>query len=276
VVALVGASVDLFIKYRQADAQYHEMASAEQTARAQYTEAFNSISEIQDSLNAIRIGEGAVNLTPQESGHRLTEPTRQQVMESIALLEASIQRTKVRIHDLETSLKKSTMRAAGLAKLVNQLKTTVAEREAQIAQLTGQVNDLQGQVAGLQTTVSQNQDSLAAKAALIDEDKREITTVYYLVGTKKELANSGVIIAKGGVLGLGKTIELSGRYDDSLFKPLDTNDESFIRAVASKGQVLSSQPVSSYELKIENKQLELHILNPTEFRKVKHVVIMTA
>ena len=33
---------------------------------------------------------------------------------------------------------------------------------------------------------------------------------------------------------------------------------------------------SSYELKVEGKQVELHILDPKEFRKVKHLVIMTA
>jgi ABC-type transporter Mla subunit MlaD len=198
------------------------------------------------------------------------------VMQSIALLDASIQRTKAKIRELETSLRKSQLKTAGLVKMVDQLKSTLADRETQIAQLNGQVGELQTQVAGLQVTVQQGQDSLSAKSQLLDEDRHEIETVYYVVGTKKQLADEGVIVAKGGVLGLGKTIQLSGRFDDNLFHPLDTHDESVIRAEASKAQVLSSQPISSYQLTIEGKQVELHILNPAEFRKVKHVVIMTA
>jgi len=278
-VLLLGGSIELYQKYRQTNSKYIDMKSAEETARAQYAEAFNSIAEIQDSLNAIRIGEGAVKLEPQttESGQRLNQPSRAEVMESIALLNASIQRTKVKIHELETSVRKSAVKIAGLTKMVDQLKSTLADREAQIGQLTAQVGELQTQVAGLQTTVQQAQDSLSAKSQLLDEDKHEIETVYYVVGTKKELADAGLIIAKGGVLGLGKTIQLSGRFDENLFHPLDTSDESVIRAAAaSKAQVLSPQPASSYQLTVEGKQLELRILNPAEFRKVKHVVIMTA
>jgi peptidoglycan hydrolase CwlO-like protein len=278
VVVLVGGVVELFQKYRETSSKYLDMRSAEQTAREQYAEAFNSIAEIQDSLNAIRIGEGAVRLAPNptESRARLNQPSRQEVMESIALLDASIQRTKQRIGELEHSLKKSQMKVAGLMKMVDQLKASVAEREAQITELNGKVTELQTQVTGLQTSVQEAQDSLSSKAQLLAEDQHDIETVYVLIGTKKELASSGVIIAKGGVLGLGKTVQLSGKFDDNLFHPLDTHDESVIRAAASKAQVLSSQPVSSYELKLDGKQVELHILNPAEFRKVKHVVIMTA
>ena len=277
-VVLVGATLVLFQKYRVAHANYLEVKSAEETVRAQYAEAFNAIGEIQDSLNAIRIGEGAVNLQPQglQSERRLTEPSRQEVMESIALLNASIQRTKERIADLESSLRKSGLQMAGLKKMVTQLKKSVAEREEQVAQLTGQVNELQTQVAGLQVTVQQSQDTILAKNQVIEEDRRQMGTVYYVIGTKKELEDRGLIVAKGGVLGLGKTVQLSGRFDDHLFTAMDTDLESVIRASATKAQVLSPQPVSSYELKVEGKQVELHILNPEEFRKVKHVVIMTA
>ena len=278
VVLLLGGTVEFYQKYRQTSSKYIDMKSAEETARAQYAEAFNSIAEIQDSLNAIRIGEGALKLEPRttESGQRLNQPSRAEVMESISLLNASIQRTKGKIHDLETSLRRSEVKMAGLSRLVAQLKSTLAERETQITQLTSQVNELQTQVAGLEVTVQQAQDSLSAKSQLLGEDKHEIETVYYVVGTKKELTNAGLIVAKGGVLGLGKTIQLSGRFDENLFHPLDTSDESVIRAAASKAQVLSTQPASSYQLTVEGKQVELRILNAAEFRKVKHVVIMTA
>lgn len=278
IVLLVGVTVAEYQNYRQANAKYLETRTAEETARAQYAEAFNSIVEIQDSLNAIRIGEGMVKLNPQgsESQQRLTEPTRREVMESIAQLNASIQRTKDNIRALELSLKKSGLKMAGLEKMIADLKSTVAERETQIAGLTDQVNQLQTQVAGLQETVQQSQDTITAKDQVIEDDRREMGTVYYLVGTKQELANSGVIVAKGGVLGLGKTVQLSGKFDETHFTPLDTDKNDVIRSEAPKAVVLSAQPTSSYELKLDGNQIELHILNAAEFRKVKHVVIMKA
>ena len=92
----------------------------------------------------------------------------------------------------------------------------------------------------------------------------------------RQFTESGIVVAKGGVLGLGKTLELSGNYDESRFTTLDTDAETVVRAPSAKVQVLSPQPTSSYELRIEGDQVELHILDPVEFRKIKHLVIMTA
>jgi hypothetical protein len=38
---------------------------------------------------------------------------------------------------------------------------------------------------------------------------------------------------------------------------------------------VTAQPPASYELKAVGGQMELHILDPKEFRKVKHLVVMT-
>jgi hypothetical protein len=40
--------------------------------------------------------------------------------------------------------------------------------------------------------------------------------------------------------------------------------------------VISAQPPSSYQLVQVGGQMELHILDREEFRKVKHLVILTA
>lgn len=277
-VTLIGTTVVEYQNYRRANANYLEMKASEESARAQYAEAFNAIAEIQDSLNAIQVSEGAVHLRSGslESERKLTEPSRREVMESIASLNTSIQRTKEMIEALEVRLNHSTTQVAGLKKMVGQLKTTLVERETQVAALTGQVNELQTQVTGLQQTVEQNQETITAKDQALEADRREMGTVYYLIGTKQQLASAGVVVTKGGVLGMGKTLQLSGRFDDHLFKPLDTDAQNVIRTTASKAQVLSAQPVTSYELKIEGKEVELRILNAAEFRKVKHVVIVTA
>jgi peptidoglycan hydrolase CwlO-like protein len=278
VVLLLGATGLLFLKYRQASADFASMKAAEEDTRSHYIEAFDAIAEIQDSLNAITVGEGDVQLRPRnlEVEQKLTVPSREQTLEKIAQLSASIQRTRGKIHELETRLAKSGTRVAGLQKMLAGLKQTIAEKEGQVALLSGQVDSLQTTVAGLSTEVQEAQDTIVAKNEVIEEKRRELGTIYYVIGTKKDLATSGIIEAKGGVLGLGKTLKLSGRFDESRFTPLDTDQETSLVANATRVQVLSPQPISSYELKVEGKQVELHILDPKEFRKVKHLVIMTA
>ncbi len=84
-----------------------------------------------------------------------------------------------------------------------------------------------------------------------------------------------MVVAKGGFLGMGKTLQITGHLDESLFKRLDTDQDRLVSAPSAKVQVLSAQPTSSYELAVGADRTELHILDPQEFRKVKHLVIMT-
>ncbi len=277
VVLLLGSTAVLFQKYRKTAADFTDMKAAEQSARSQYAEAFSSIAEIQDSLNAISTGDTTVRLTPEglEKEQELTGPNRREALDRIALLNASIQRTKQRIGELESSLRHGGIRIAGLERMVVQLKRSVAEKEAAASLLASRVDSLQTQVAGLESTVELDRDALAAKDQTIEDKQRELGTIYFIVGTKKELSSSGVIVAKGGVLGLGKTLLLSGRFDEHLFTALDTDEETVVRAPAPRVQVLSPQPLSSYELRTAGNRVELHILDPKEFRKVKHLVIMT-
>jgi uncharacterized coiled-coil protein SlyX len=273
IVLLLGATGVLVQKYRKASADLVQTRADENAARTQSAEAFGAIAEIQDSLNAITAGEGSVRLRSQglQAEQGLSGPNRREALESIAQLNASIRRTKDKIGQLESRLKKSGTRIAGLEKMISNLKQTVTEKEAQVTQLTGQVESLQTRVAGLETTVEQDQQTIEAK-------RRELGTIYYIIGKKKDLATSGVIVAKGGVLGMGRTLQLSGRYNETLFTALDTDQETVVRAPAAKlnqVRVLSPQPVSSYELTLEGDRVALRILNPLEFRKFKHLVIMT-
>jgi len=41
-------------------------------------------------------------------------------------------------------------------------------------------------------------------------------------------------------------------------------------------KVLSAQPVGSYEIRQDGDQVEIHIIDPVQFRKVKHLVVVTA
>ena len=271
IVLLLGATVVLFQKYQKSSADYADMKSAEETARSQYADAFNAIAEIQDSLNVITSRTSSTRLKSEglQAEQKLTEPDRREALESIALLNESIQHTKAKISELEASLKKSGMKVHGLERMIATLKADVAEKQMANAQLTSQVESLQTRVAGLETTVEQDQ-------VAIEDKRKELATIQYVIGSKKELESRGLIVAKGGVLGLGKTIQLSRQFNETAFTPLDTDQETVVRGTATKAQVLSPQPSSSYELKVENNTVELRILDPVEFRKVKHLVIMTA
>jgi len=270
VVLLIGATAVLFRKYEKSTTDFAE-------SQTRYNEAINAIAEIQDSLFAITAGDSAIGTLSQglQTEQSLTQPQTRQALDAIAVINKSITRTKEKIRDLEGRLKKTGVRAAGLQKMIASLKISVAEKEALVNMLNGRVDSLQVQVAGLEGAVQQGQETIRARDVTLEERRSELATIYLLMGTKKELSASGVIVSKGGFLGMGKTVQLTGRFDESQFSRLDTDQEKLVRTPSPKARVLSAQPTSSYELKLEGEQMELHILDPKEFRKVRHLVIMT-
>jgi uncharacterized coiled-coil protein SlyX len=276
-ILLAVATGVLFFKYRTTSTNYVEMRAAEESSRSRYDQTIMAIAEIQDSLNAIATGDTNVTMRSGASAElNLADPDGKQALDRIAVLRASILRNKQRIQQLESSIKKSGIKVAGLERMIANLKHSVSQKQDEVALLTSRVGELQTQVAGLETTVIQTQDTVRVKEQVIEEKREALATVYYVVGDKKELTDQGVIEAKGGVLGLGKTILPAATANQTVFTPLDTDESTVIRTSAPKARLVSAQPASSYELVLVDGQMELHILNPEEFRKIKQVVILTA
>jgi chromosome segregation ATPase len=277
IVVLVALAAVLLIGYQRKSTDYANLKTAEETSRAGYAEAFNAITEIQDSLNAISAADTTVRMLSAgaQSELKVTEAMRRDALERIALLNASLQRNKDRIRRLETGLRKSGLQVASLERMISDLKEQAMQKETYIAQLASQVDSLQTTVTGLKTEVQQSQETIRARDQSLEERRSELATVYYVVGSKSELVKLGVIASKGGLLGVGKTLAVTGSYDESQFKPLDTDRETVVTTAAPKVQVLTGQPVASYELKLEGGTMNLHVLDAREFRKVRHLVIMT-
>jgi len=276
VLVLVGASAFLYQRYQKSSSDFLAMQNEETAMRNRYGQAINEIASIQDSLNAIVLGdEAAANLKPAtlESEQNLSARS-DEALERIAVLKAGIERTKERIQELDAQLKKSGVKVAGLQKMITNLKKSVEEKEQLVADLTAQNEQLNQRVTSLNTEVEQKSTVIAEQATTLEERRSELGTIYYAIGSKKDLTQSGLVVAKGGVLGMGKTLEASGKTDGA-FTPLDTDQQTVIHIASEKAQVLSDQPVASYVLEPVGKELELRITDPKQFRTVKHLVIVT-
>jgi hypothetical protein len=283
-VVLGGVAMNLNQHLERSRTDYTKLQTDEAATRERYGNAINEIAAIQDSLEAIVVGDdGTRDLQEQLDGERsLTRERSDETMARIATIRAGVERAKDRIVDLEKRLKESDGKIAGLDKLVKNLRASVVEKEQVIAQLTTRVDELQTQVAGLTTKVQEGAQLIEAQAvtietqtAAIEERRRELGTVLYTIGTKSELKDAGLVVSKGGVLGIGRTLKLSGEFPAARFTPLDTDKQDVIRIAADEARLLSDQPVSSYALVQVGDAVELHILDPLAFRTVKHVVIMT-
>jgi uncharacterized coiled-coil protein SlyX len=277
VLVLIGSTLVYWQKYRAVTSDYTAMRTSEGAAQARYGEALNAIAEIQDSLATLGVGDATRPLLPgSPSAERgLSLLKGREALDRIALLKAGIQRTKQHIAELERKVKLGGVKLAGLEHVITNLKTTLAAKEEQIAALSGQVDSLQTRVGDLSTQVEAGHGTIADQKQLIERQRHEIGTVFYVIGDKDALAKKGVVVSTGGFLGFGKILQPASAMRDSLFDAVDTDAQSIIPIPAAKARVITAQPASSYSLLPSGKTLELHILDAKAFRTVKHVVVVT-
>src|SRR5215204_5031609 len=187
------------------------MTAENQDTQLRYGQAINEIAAIQDSLNAIVLGDDEARMISGSSQSEVPLPatSREQAFARIEELKAGIERTKERITELDSKLKRSNIRVAGLQKMMTNLRKNVGEKETMIVALSTQVDSLETRVAGLTTEVEDKSQQIVVKEQELTEKQRELATVYYTMGTKKDLIQSNVVVAKGGVFGIGKTLEPS-------------------------------------------------------------------
>ena len=279
IAVLAVATAGLFYNYQKTNTELASVRTSEADVQSKYGQTIQAIAEIQDSLDTIHLGDDNPQFgSGQAAAERnLAGPNREAALDRIAVLRASIARNKERINELESGLKKSGVQVAGLQKLITNLRKSVADKEEHVAYLTTQVDSLQTQVTGLTVAVAQTQDTLRTRDIQVEDKRRELATVYYVVGDKSTLSKSGIVRTSGGVLGVGKTVVPAATVDHGSFTALDTDQETVIRIPSGKARLVTAQPSSSYELRpVGEDTMELHILNPDEFRKVREVIILTS
>jgi len=275
-VLLLAATGVLYAKYNQTQKEYASVKLEEESTRTRYGEAINSIAAIQDSLNTIMIGgEGVLDQNGLSSERRLTGSQADEAMERIGILKQGIERTKARINELDSKLRHSGIRVAGLQRMIVNLKRNVKDRETEVASLTTRVDSLQTTVTTLVADNQQKDVEIETQTAANEEKRKELSTVFVAMGETKQLKDAGVVAAEGGVLGMGKVLKPTGNVSSPVFTALDTDVETVVRIPSDKAKVLSAQPSSSYTLQpVGEDAMELRITDPHEFRKVRQLVIL--
>jgi len=273
---LGGFSTWLLVQSHNSKLAYQDLSAAEETSRQSYNRTLDAIAEIQDSLDVITPRDSSFQVVPGSlaAEQEMAGPDGRKALERIATLRASIERSRERIHRLESKLQSEGARVGSLRRMVANLNRTLDDRQRTVDEMSARVEALQGQVGTLETEVQVKNETIVAKDASLEERRRELATIYCVVGTKQQLSQQGAIVASGGVLGMGKTLLPTGKAGMGV--PLDTDVSTVVRTESAKARVLTAQAADSYEFRLVDGRMELHITNPEEFRKVRQLVIVTA
>lgn len=249
-----------------------QQENSELTTRLQETiqtqdSLFALINDITRGMTQIKEMERIVSTPGSLEGE--TPSRKEQLRNDMISLQQALQERRERLDELEQKLKSASGQNATLLTTIKNLKAQVAEQQTEIITLTNQlaeanikITNLGSQVDSLITETVNVREELDAANRETENVTNELNTVYYVIGSKKELKEHDIIDTGF----LRKTKVLQSDIDLNYFTSADRRQLTVIPLHSNKAKVMTSQPEGSYVIADDGSgQKVLRIVNPEKF-----------
>ncbi len=226
---------------------------------AEYNEAatFNDslmllMGDIYTGLDSINQQEGLLyNMGSGEGADR-----RAEIRRNLSNIKARLAANRALLDKLEAKVKSGDEANSVQAKTIAQLKQRIDQQDAKIAQLENDLSSAREQISDLTNQVAEGKEAIAAETVAKEEAQAQATaaedaanTVYYAIGTNKELKQNGLLEKKF----LGQTKVLKGDFNENYFTRADKRNLSSIPTNSKKVKIWSNMPEDSYQI-VENEE----------------------
>jgi len=254
------------------------ITSEDQTAMNEYLKAFN---EIQENINAIKEKENIIT-TKTVGDNELEDTDIEAINNDILAIYEMMQENKKKLAYLRTKLKKTNSKNIELKKTIELLNENIAQKDIEMADLRLQLQKKNIDISNLNQKIdSLNKDfneltlENESKDVIIESQETQMNTAFFIVDTKKNLKDKGILESDGGFIGIGSNTKV--KLKESEFKQIDIREVTeFPLNEAKKVQLITDHPENSYRFdKTSSKKFDkLVITNPEEFWKMsKYLVI---
>ena len=213
---------------------------------------FTAMNAIAENLDAIKTREKLIVQNSADSEYRPQSTTQiSQDIEAIDQLLLQNRETIARLQRSAAALKGANVKIAGLEKMIAQLDRQVEEKDQEIRMLKGNLQNMETRVSELDTQVSdlstQVTDLNQQKETLAGEVKSAsdaLNTVYYIVGSEKELLSKEIVYKRGFI---GRTLKINENRSLESFTQVDLRLLDEVMVGQKKASLVSSQPAGSYD-----------------------------
>jgi regulator of replication initiation timing len=254
---------------KQNNALTEQLASRDSSIR-QITTMMNEIHNKLDSALA-----NEKNVERQATAAPANRPlsladVKQRVLDEVSDIVSSLNDSQKRIAQLKQRMKGAWSENASLQKTVDDLKENLHAREQSLS-------ELQASVAKLEADVMQKAQTIATYDTTIENQTRQLNTVYYVIGQRSELKQKGIITDEGGFLWglLGATTVLTTNYDDQAFRSFDKRSEMTIDVPGKIDEMVPKRDTTSYSKEPQpDGHTLLKIVRSDYFWKANHLAII--
>ena len=267
-------------KYKALEAKLDSLQVSYNVQGAELDEVFATINEIEQGLSSIRETENILTVQSAD-GIEIKEGSKERLLQDVEAIQNAIKgyqaeieklkkdkrlqsaQFKKRMNAMQKELKEKAEVIETLTKQIEEKDAQIMKQSKQIATLDEVVSNLKNEVSTLSTESSQLKEKVA-------NQEEEIYSVYYIVGSKSELVEAGVM-TKGGLF---KSSKVSYQAEKDAFVKIDLRAISEINTNAKKAKVMSVHPQGTYSFVENDGEMVLNISNPDKFwQQTKYLVI---
>lgn len=237
----------------------------------------DQMNEIQSNLDSIKTIEKIISVE-KASGVEMNTDAKQRIADDISLINNLLQKNKALAKTLTKKYWDSNSKIKELEKTIVNMNKQMAEKDADIASLAIELEALHINVSNLNQKIefitTENEKTIREKDKAFEEQANAMNTAYWVIGTKKELLEKGLIEKEGGVLGFGGTLILKKDFNRNYFQIVDIREFKQLTLNAKKAEVLANRPADSYKIIGTNTVEALMIGSPNEFWKVSRYLVI--
>lgn len=230
--------------------------------------------EIYNGLDSINMQEGLLyNTSAGEGVNR-----RSEIRNNLSAIKERLASNRKLLSEMEARIKASGNQNSVLSKTIEQMKVRLEQQDQKIFSLENRLAVAKDSIAMLSNQVVETQqqvveESAAKEAAMeaYEAAETQLNTVYYALGTNKELKQNGLLEKKF----LGATKVLKGDFNESYFTKADKRTLREIQTRSKKVKIWTNMPADSYNI-VENpdKTKTINIINPSEFWSLSPYLII--
>jgi predicted nucleic acid-binding Zn ribbon protein len=280
IVATLTSCVESSSKYKALQQQLDSLQANYKMQGAELDELFATINEIEQGLSSIRETESILAVSSAD-GMEIPQGSKEQLIKDVEAIQGAIKNYQAEIEKLkkdkrlQSSQFKKRLNAMQKelkekSEIIETLSKQIEEKDAQIVLQTKQIASLDEVVSNLKNEVAELSSEGSQLKAKVADQEAEIYSVYYIVGTKAELIEAGVM-TKGGLF---KSSKVSYQSEKEAFVKIDSRAISEINTNAKKAKVMSIHPKGTYAFVETDGEMVLNISNPQEFwEQTKYLVI---
>ncbi|KGN83703.1 MULTISPECIES: hypothetical protein [unclassified Porphyromonas] len=248
--------------YKALKAQYDSVAMVNQTYEADLSETDSLVASVLTNFQEIVSVESMINVNPMKGDMRMSEKER--IKDNVTLISEKLRASSEALEALTKKLESNGAENKRLRQTLSALKREMELQKSRVLALTEElerknmtIGALDAMVTGLSGDVDRLSETAARQAAALASQEKELNTVRFCMGTKRDLKDMNLL--RGGRI-------VTENANDSYFTKADLRELTQIPLMSKRAKILTVHSSDSYELVPDGeKKLTLNIKDPKAF-----------